>query len=267
MKRSKNSKVRKFIIAATAFVALAVPATANAATAVNLNVQGPNHGTTYPNGGTTQNDWTSATYNAPNDWKITDCKNTYANNRMVTAPYDVYTYRNSSNSMEFNWDVIGPVQTQPGLENWILHADVSCNLTKMVKTVKTTHPLVWKTFTQHRSGANTTSRSHSGSCYINSLSSELHLDCWGGNYAQVNYHFALPSDARNISRNISTRAGCCNYSGYTRKYWSGNTAIVRATGWHGVYVRGVTISYQHRVRTTKTTTTYTTLHGVGTGSF
>lgn len=267
MKHIRNSKAgRKFIIAATAFVALAVPATANAT--VSLDVQGPNYHETYDYVGNAAYGWTGADYSAPNDWNITDCKSTYANNRVYTAPYNVYTSRNSSNSMHVAWEVPEPMPSQPNLENWILHANVSCNLTKIVTTIKVTHPLVWKTIHKSRSGVNTTSRSHSDSCYFNSLySGALHLDCWGGAYAQANYHFALPSDARYITRSINTDPACCGYSGRATKSWSGNTAIVRATGWAGIYVNRVLISYQHRVRTTKRTTIYTTLHGVGIGQF
>jgi hypothetical protein len=132
---------------------------------------------------------------------------------------------------------------------------VACDAHKTVTSV--TYPLRWRWFTKARFGTNTTTRSHSGSCYMNRsyYPSGLHLDCWGGSYAQATYRFALPSDARRISRNIRTEQGCCaSLGGSTSKRWSGNTAIVRATGWAGIYVKRVSVEYQHRVKVRTVTT-------------
>lgn len=130
----------------------------------------------------------------------------------------------------------------------VVHATFSCD----VYRTQVTYPLRWRWFTKARSGTNTSSRSNSSSCYLNRsyYPSSLHLDCWGGAYAQATYGFSLPRDARRITRRIATEAGCCTgHGGYTSKRWSGNTAVVRATGWTSIYVKRVSVTYQHRVKT------------------
>lgn len=126
----------------------------------------------------------------------------------------------------------------------VVHATFSCD----VYRTQVTYPLRWRWFTKARVGANTSSRSHSSSCYMNSWDGSLHLDCWGGYYAQATYRFALPGDARRITRRIVTERGCCE-PGTTTKRWSGNTATVRVTNWNSVYVNRVSVNYQHRVKT------------------
>jgi hypothetical protein len=280
--RIRNMKAgRKFIIAAAAFAALAVPATANAATVDLTVVSGPTMSETANNTNGDNYYTTKVIFEASNGWHPT-------------------TNCTSSNELDSNGDSWGAYYTSQGIAfkkshtftkvigqpsqirgiwktssndyvdaGYLGSATISCAMTKAGTTIKTTHPLVWKTFTKHRSGTNPTSTSHSSSCYINrTYSLGLHLDCWGGAYAQANYHFALPSDARNISRNISTEAGCCSYSsGSNSKSWVGNTAIVRTSGWHSMYVHGATIRYQHRVRVTKRTRVPVTLHATGIGQF
>lgn len=283
MYRSKISKTgRKIVIAAAAFAALAVPATANAATNLSVvdgpTMEGPGHN---PNTGLDVYD-TVATFEAGNGWNIDVKSCTSSNQRNASGgrwPQEFLSYPGyfantkvmfvkgaTSNQVTGIWEMDVP----PAQNAWdyLASATVSCNVSKIGDVVKITHPLVWKSFSQHRSGTNTTSRSHSSSCYIDGYSGELHLDCWGGAYAQAKYSFGLPRDARYIHRSISSRAGCCDSSGSNSKYWVGNTAIARSTGWHSMYVRGVTVSYQHRVRTTKRTVIHNVpLHGTGIGQF
>lgn len=156
-----------------------------------------------------------------------------------------------SNAVWLYWNNIQPTSSSP-----FAHLTYSCQLWKN----KVTYPLKWKKFTQHRSGTNTSSRSHSSSCYTDGYSGELHLDCWGGAYAQASYHFALPRDARVVGHHLSVDPGCCN-PGTVNAYWSGHTGIVRVTNWKSAWVSGASITYWHRVPTRTVTKIYTT--GVG----
>jgi hypothetical protein len=249
-KRSKTGKI--ITVAAAAIAALALAPNANAAT-ITMNVDTPRYET-----------WDHAVSIdlGPTDgWRPTSsgCDSTGAQD---SSGATVYHYFNQAYGNELRW-IVSTNSYSYGHVPYIDHASFSCDVTKVVKT--TTHPMVWKTITQRRNGTNTSSRSHSSSCYTdNFLNGELRLDCWGGTYAQASYHFALPSDARNISRSISVDPRCCQ-PGTVTKSWSGNTATVRVTNWKSAYVGSVKVTYQHRVRTTKNT--YTTLHATGIGQF
>ena len=114
----------------------------------------------------------------------------------------------------------------------------------------------WTQRGKGRGGSDTSSRARKGNCRFTHLFGGLTVDCWGGRYGIVKYHFALPSDARGIHRSADGAVRCCA-NGKVTKNWvttpNGNLVyVVRVTGWRAYTVRHVHVRYftkvSHRVR-------------------
>jgi hypothetical protein len=219
--------MRKIIAAASVLAALAIAPSAFSATVTvtNLNKYG-----------------VEVTVAAP--YQLVSC---------TGIAYDANWSAVTSPSATF-WGGVGQDDPYYGWLGWTTqsaltaHANVTCT----VRHPTSHYERQWRWRTKVRSGPNTSSRSKSGSCYIGNLFGELHLDCWGGAYAQATWRFSLPSDARQVSRAIVGQAGCCE-PGTISRSWTGrggglHTAKVRVTNWRGFYVEKVRIRYQTKVR-------------------
>jgi hypothetical protein len=132
LKRIKNSKAgRKFIIAATAFVALAVPATANAA--VSLGTGNLTTGASQP---TRTHNYTATEVFATNGWRpiLKTCQSleTWDNWGNLNDPSTVRFTQNpvtGSPDVYLWWGRI-PFVNDGSLEPYVTHATFSCAVTK-----------------------------------------------------------------------------------------------------------------------------------------
>jgi hypothetical protein len=114
--------------------------------------------------------------------------------------------------------------------------------------------------TSDRGGA----ESRSGPCYFDGLFGSLFIDCWGGNYAQVNYRFSLPDDAGRISRRIVGDVACCE-PGSIYLLVDRDQGPCARDGVAGLLDRPCEDTYQHRVRVRTVTTYYDSGAGTWTG--
>lgn len=119
------------------------------------------------------------------------------------------------------------------------------------KTVTATTDTVDRRMTLSRSGTNTSSRSHSGSCYFSGFYGSLDLDCWGGRQAVANYRFNVPNNARNVTWNVRGDRGCCD-NGQVVKTGTRTgdhfNVRVRVTNWAAYTVDRASVTYTTTVR-------------------
>jgi hypothetical protein len=96
---------------------------------------------------------------------------------------------------------------------------------------------VTKRYHLHKDGAQSSSRSTSGPCFIHRDGRRLVIDCWGGSGSGT-WKLSVPSDAFNISRTIAKHPAsddiCCD--GVIASGWTGNRAWVKVTSWRAAIV-------------------------------
>jgi hypothetical protein len=117
------------------------------------------------------------------------------------------------------------------------------------RRVRTKTGWVSKNYRKERTGRETSSRS-GASCHWDTDNGALGLDSWGG-YCQAVYRFAIPARAVDVHRSISTRQHPLDFgpgTGTISKWWSGNAAYVRVTGWRAHTVVRVAVTYKTRRR-------------------
>ena len=124
----------------------------------------------------------------------------------------------------------------------------------VVRQVHLTTGYVIKTATKLRTGHDTSSTSHSGSCYVDHdyYYDTVDLDCWNGSYAKARYGFSIPSSAYNISWGVTGYQGCCSGGSIsktgtrpTSTYYRGS---VKVTDWRSYTVEKVRITYKYKRR-------------------
>ena len=103
-------------------------------------------------------------------------------------------------------------------------------------------------------GTETTSRSHSSSCYIDReiFGSGLELDCWGGRNATVTYVHHIPANARITHQEITGSRGCCSNGRVIKTTTRPNRGVwvgkVQVTGWAKFTVKHVEVDWATSVR-------------------
>jgi flagellar hook assembly protein FlgD len=105
-----------------------------------------------------------------------------------------------------------------------------------------------------RRGYWNSTQSHRGNCQVNfyDYDETTQLDCWAGTYAQVGYRFKVPTDAHNLTWDVTGHRGCCSPGlvSLTGKRTSPTSYVVtvKVTNWRSYTIRRVELDYRHTVQ-------------------
>lgn len=165
--------------------------------------------------------------------------------------------RNGSQSWAWNGKKTSGARATTGYFNIKITATVTAapaSTKSVVRRVRLATRYITSTVTKRRTGYNTSSDSHTASCYVDYFyyTDEVDLDCWGGSYAKVNYRFAIPSNAYNIRWGVTGFQGCCS-TGVIAKTGTRPTSrsyrvSVKVTNWRSYSVQGVRVTYTSKRR-------------------